>query len=259
MNNIQFKLLLLAIGLPFFLNAQESNEQLARKAADPTALIWQLQIEDYWKIKSNDGQKNANNLRLRAVIPFNKTKYYPEHLLRITTNWQIQYSGQQNLSNTEIFDLLIPKRYNWGAYSLGPIIQLPTHAPYDETQSILAFGIAVGISINTPKIEKWQLDILIRYLDSFTNDANRISSLKIQPSLTYHINNGYYLETEPEISLDLYKQDNYIPINIRFGRAFSLRSLKINAYIEPEYSLVDSNNKNTQWGLRFGWRFILDK
>ncbi|QZE14319.1 hypothetical protein K4L44_17700 [Halosquirtibacter laminarini] len=253
-----YTIFILCFLLSFSVKAQQDNEELARKATDPTSLIWQLQLEDYWKIRSNQGDRNANDLRIRAVIPFEKSRFYPfEHLLRITTKWQIQYNGHQNLSDTEIFDLIIPRRYKWGAYSLGPIIQLPTYAPDNTAKANFAVGLAVGISFNNPDAKHWQLDILMRYLDSFNTGEDRISIFKLQPSLTYHIRNGYYLETEPVVSYDFYNDSYYIPINLRFGRAFTIQKQKINAYIEPEYGIWDSTNTNPQWGIRFGWRFIL--
>lgn len=50
--------------------SQRTNlDSLARKATDPTSVIWQLQFEDFWIVKFTNTDLTSNRFRIRAVIP----------------------------------------------------------------------------------------------------------------------------------------------------------------------------------------------
>ena len=114
------------------------------------------------------------------------------------------------------------------------------------------------MSINKASWGKWQLDILYEYYHSIAGDSSRdeVEVTYIQPSLTYHLSKGFYMETEPVIQYDFFANAWSIPLDLRFGKVYRNKSLKFNTYIEPEYTFNSINN-GVLFGIRFGYRIIL--
>jgi len=244
------------------MNAQENLDSLSRRATDPTAIMWQLQLEDYWSPKMSKVNYKENVFRYRAVIPLQgKVKNSWDHLIRltITTN---RYSGVPlGLGDIELFDMIIPKRYAWGAWSLGPLMSIPTASDQAYGSGVFSLGLAAGISFNNRKMKRWQIDILFEYLKSLieNSNSNNINLISVQPSITYHLNKGFYIETEPVITYSFKNKSIGVPFNLRFGKVIFIRNKKYNAYIEPETTIYNDSQTYTVIGFRFGFRFLFNK
>lgn len=242
------------------LMGQETNlDSLAREATDPTAVIWQLQLEDFWApVQSEDG-RSFNQFRVRAVIPMTgKVPGRWDHLLRITTRSQNTDQASLGIGDTEIFDLIIPKRFAWGALGIGPLLSLPTATNNRYGSGKFAVGLASGIAFNNPKMGNWQVDLLLQYLVSIAGDSEReeVRSFAFQPSITYHFKKGFYLETEPVLSYSFTRKHLVIPVNLRFGKVLTIGTHRYNIYIEPETTAYTDQDLYTVFGCRFGFRFL---
>lgn len=237
----------------------ESQRTTARRVLDISSLIWQLQLEDYLIPESYDAAGFANTFRLRGTVPFARSHHLVfAHLLRVTVELKTEPGGPTGLSDTEILDLLIPRRYKWGVWGFGPLLSIPT-ATTDETGSgKLSIGPTAVVSLNRQNGRHWQFDLLVRYEVSVAGDSalSEVSELKMDPSLKYHLRDGWYLETPPTWVFDFEKETVTIPVNLRFGRVFRIGRLRYNAYLEPQVTLVDTSDSGPKWGIRLGWRFI---
>lgn len=162
------------------------------------------------------------------------------------------------IGDTKIFDLIIPSRYNWGTWALGPLLSIPTATENTYGSGKWAVGGAFGLSLNNEKMGKWQADILLEYLHSIAGKKTRndINEIELQPSITYHLNRGYYIETEPVFQYNIENNLWDIPINLRFGKVLAINEHKYNVYIEPETTLYSNKSDYMSFGIRFGFRFL---
>jgi len=85
-------------------NPQTLN-QLSRELTDPTALIWQIQFEDYFKaVNYEDGL--ANNLRLKVVIPIRPEEGLGQQI-RLNQTLETK-NGVTGFGDFQFFDIFIP-------------------------------------------------------------------------------------------------------------------------------------------------------
>lgn len=260
LNRENFLLLWFGLMLMGVLHSQEKSlDSLARTATDPTATIWQLQLEDFWNPVFSQDDFSSNQFRVRAVIPLaGKNPGSWDHLLRITTRTRNTNQASFGLGDTQIFDLLIPRRYEWGALGVGPLVSIPTATERAYGSGKLSLGMAMGLSFNNPGMGPWQMDFLVEYLSSISGDSSReaVSEFSFQPSITYHLNNGFYIETEPVVQYSFQTSQLIIPANLRFGKVFRIGEHRYNTYIEPETTLYSDQDIALVLGVRFGFRFL---
>lgn len=239
---------------------QESNTQaqslkaLSRELTDPTALIWQIQFEDYLRINNYEGGV-GNTFRTRIVIPIRPPNGIGQQI-RLNQNLELR-NGVWGWGDFQIFDILIPSRKAWGAWGIGPLINIPT-ASHGLGSGQLSLGFAAAVSINKDTWGPWQLDVLFEYYKSIAGDPNRpeVQQAYIQPSLTYHLSKGFYFETEPVLTFDIEGGFWIVPLDLRLGKVFKGSKFKYNTYIEPEYTW-SGNQSGTKFGVRFGYRIII--
>jgi len=232
----------------------KSITQLSRELTDPTQFLWQIQFEDYFEAL-NYYEGVGNTFRLRIVMPFQPAKGIGQQI-RIDQTIETK-KGITGLGDLQIFDIFIPSRKSWGAWGIGPLINLPT-GNHELGTGKVSLGMAAAVSVDKSSWGHWQLDVLYEYYHSIAGDPSRndVEITYIQPSLTYHLSNGFYLETEPVIQYDFYANAWSLPIDLRFGKVYRTKSLKFNTYIEPEYTF-NSKKEGVQFGIRFGYRIVL--
>ncbi|MBB6463743.1 hypothetical protein [Flammeovirga kamogawensis] len=257
---IRILLFLLFLSFSNQLIAQNSElDSLSRKATDPTAIMWQLQLEDFWEPLTSTDDFSKNQFRVRIVLPLSgKNKGSWDHLIRVTFKGLNTTQNTFGLGDTEVFDMIIPKRYSWGAWSLGPLAYLPTATNSNFGSGKFSLGLAAGLSFNNPSMGRWQVDFLLEYLHSVAGDMNKsdANQVQLQPSITYHLNQGFYLETEPVFAYSFEHSSVTLPINLRFGKVWIINGQKYNTYIEPETTMYSQESTYTIAGFRFGLRFL---
>jgi len=121
-------------GIFLVLPAYAQDSDAETKALDSTATQWSFQLAyqimpDYHDdILSSGSPRPAgatDYIQLRAMMPlvFEKFTILPRVTLRHYENAQ----GQSGIGNTEIFGLIVPKKWDWGTgrMGIGPLITLP--------------------------------------------------------------------------------------------------------------------------------------
>ena len=107
-------------------NADEPPEQDdVSKALDSTATQWSFQFAYQatdWKDDIVNGEPRRpghdNFVQLRVVAPFVFEKFtlLPRLTLR---HYENEQTGKSGLGNTELFGLIIPKKWDWGTGRMG--------------------------------------------------------------------------------------------------------------------------------------------
>jgi hypothetical protein len=227
--------------------AQESDAET--KALDSTATQWSFQLAyqvmpDYFDDILDNGQQRPAGptdyiqLRIVAPLPFEKFTILPRVTLRHYENAQ----GQSGIGNTEIFGLIIPKKWDWGTgrMGIGPLITLP--GDEDVARDEWGYGFAAAY-VNSKG--KWFYGILMTQswrsidpvaLPAGTSDTN---PLGIAPIINYRLGGGWYVSNGDQIiQYDWDSREFKIPLGIRIGRVLVKEKGSWNYYFEYQTTVV---------------------
>ncbi len=196
------------------------------KALDSTATQWSFQLAyqtmpDYHDdILSSGAQRPAgatDYLQLRIMMPlaFEKFTILPRITLRHYENSQ----GESGFGNTEIFGLIIPKKWDWGTgrMGIGPLITTP--GDKEVAKDEWGYGFAAAWVNGKGKwfygallTQSWQsIDPVA--LPAGSSDTN---PLGIAPIVNYRLGNGWYVGNgDMTIQYDWDSKKWKVPIGVR--------------------------------------------
>jgi len=233
----------LAVAAPIVL--ADDTEELARKAADPTASLMSLNLR-YTRIPSFHGMDgSAGSSQFQAVIPFRA--WNTSNILRATVNYTNSGPAPDGLSDVTIFNLLVFDK-PWGRWGAGPVAQLLPGR--DGDSDTFAIGPAVGfVTTSGP----WTYGLFNQNL--FADDIG-ISSL--QPVLAYQMGNGWALAAgDAQWTYD-WERSTFVnlPIGAQLSRVMNVGGQSIKWSINPEYNLRDLDGM-PEWSVRFGLSLLV--
>ena len=227
--------------------AQEVDAET--KALDSTSTQWSFQLAyqtmpDYYDDILDSGEQRPAGatdylqLRIVAPLPFETFTILPRITLRHYENAQ----GQSGIGNTEIFGLIIPKKWDWGTgrMGIGPLVTLPGNK--DVAKDEWGYGFAAAY-VNSKG--KWFYGILMTQswrsidpnaLPAGSSDTNPIG---FAPLVTYRLGSGWYISNgDMVIQYDWDSSEWKVPIGVRFGRVLVKEKSAWNYYFEYQTSVV---------------------
>src|ERR1700749_1772999 len=157
--------------------ANQSEENLAAKVADPTASITTITLQNKFSPSLWGIDDRQNEVDLQLAVPFNL--FGKTNILRATVpHLSSTPAGNRGLGDVSLFDIFIfPKK--WGTPVVGVVADFGVNkGPGVDT---LAVGPAVGLVF---KKEKWVYGVFNQNLFS----ADDIATTQIQPILAYTFN-----------------------------------------------------------------------
>ncbi len=228
-------------------HAQESDAET--KALDSTATQWSFQLAyqampDYHDDILDNGQPRPAGmtdyvqLRVLAPLPFEKFTILPRVTLRHYENPQ----GQSGIGNTEVFALIIPKKWDWGTgrVGIGPLVTLP--GDEDVAKDEWGYGFA-AVYVNAKGnwfygallTQSWR-SIDPQALPAGTSDTN---PLGIAPIINYRLGGGWYVSNGDQIiQYDWDSKKVKIPLGLRVGKVSVKEKGTWNYYFEYQTSAV---------------------
>jgi hypothetical protein len=236
-------LLQLTVGLA----AEQDAES---KALDSTATQWSFQfayqaMPDYHNDTLSNGQMRPSGaddyVQLRIVAPFVFNSF--TLLPRLTIRHYENPNGDSGFGNTELFGLIVPKKWDWGTgrVGIGPLVT----APGDEkvAKDEWGYGLAAAY-VNTKGkwfygllfTQSWQSTVPTDLRPPNSSDTN---PLGIAPFLNYRLGGGWYAGNgDMVIRYDWDKNEIYVPIGIRVGKILQRPKGSWNFYTEYQTSLI---------------------
>ena len=228
-----------------FVYAQDTGAET--KALDSTATQWSFQLAyqtmpDYHDdILSSGAQRQpgaTDYIQLRAVMPltFEKFTILPRVTLRHYENSQ----GESGIGNTEIFGLIIPKKWDWGTgrMGIGPLVTLPGNEKVAKDEWGYGFAAAAVNSkgnwfYGALLTQTWQsIDPVA--LPAGSSDTN---PLGIAPIVNYLLGGGWYVSNgDMIIQYDWDSKEWKIPIGFRIGKVLVKEKGTWNYYFEYQTS-----------------------
>jgi hypothetical protein len=237
-----------------FAYSQDSDAET--KALDSTATQWSFQLAyqvmpDYHDDTLSSGSQRPAGMtdflqvRIMAPLPYENFTILPRITLRHYENSQ----GESGIGNTEIFGIIIPKKWDWGTgrFGIGPLITLPG----DEKVAKDEWGYGFASALVNAK-GNWFYGILLtqswRSIDPVALPAgvSDTNPLGIAPIINYRLGNGWYIGNgDMTIQYDWDSQEWKIPIGVRIGKVVLKDKGSWNYYFEYQTSAVYKNWPST--------------
>ena len=230
--------------------AQPSNDELAAKATDPTASLMSFQLNDWYTARLHGGDGSANQIVLRAAIPF--TLLDTNHILRLTQPYATSSpNGATGLVDTGIFDL-VTFNQAWGRWGVGISGTLPTGANGLSTDKWTA-GPALGFVDSSAKVYNWGL--FAQSFFSFAGDRNapEVRLINLQPILGYQLGEGRSISLGNSALVYDFAKSRWssLMLSANYGQVVGFWGHKWRPNLEAGY---DFNNDfgNQRWVVRAG-------
>lgn len=185
--------------------------------------------------------KPLGNWLMRASLPFNRTP----------TGINTTESG---LGDFDVFFAYLFDTGNSGrSFGVGPQIVLPT-ATEDATGSgKYQAGLAAVYFDATSAVFQW--GGLLTYRTDVGGDSDRadVSVFAAQPFYFIQMGGGYYLRGAPIWAFDLENDTYNIPIGLGLGRVFKAGDTIVNAFAEPQFTILHKGDGQPQFQLFVGF------
>lgn len=236
---------------PVLVGAEEESgggQDRESMAMDSTATQWSFQFAYQWMPSYHDdtmdngltrpaGADNYAQLRIMAPVPLEGVTILP----RLTVRHYENSLGESGLGNTELFGLIVPSAWDWGAgrVGIGPLVTFPGDDKVARDE--WGYGLAAA-AVNTSG--KWFYGLLFtqswRSIDPANLPPGRSDTnpLGIAPFLAYRFGEGWYAQTADLVAQ--YDWDSgkfYVPIGLRVGKVIVQETGSWNLYGEYRTSL----------------------
>jgi hypothetical protein len=202
-------------------------------------------MPDYHDDELDDGSTrpagNDDFLQVRIVAPFAFEKF--TILPRLTFRHYENAQGESGIGNTELFGLIIPKKWDWGTgrFGIGPLITAPGSKKVSKDE--WGYGLATAIVNGSGKwfyglllTQSWQAIDPNQQLPPGKTDTN---PLGIAIFANYKLPNSWYVSNgDMIIQYDWDSSEFYVPIAIRLGKILIGETSSWNIYGEYRTSLV---------------------
>jgi hypothetical protein len=244
---------ILAAALPAY--AQQSDDELAAKATDPTASLMSFQLNDWYTARVHGSDDSANQVVLRAAIPFALAG--TNHIFRVTQGYATSTpGGATGLVDTGIFDLVVFNQ-SWGRWGVGVAGTLPTGASGLSTDKWTA-GPALGFVNSAAKVTNWGLFAQTFFSFAGNDSAPDVRLINLQPILGYQLGEGRSISLgNSALVYDIEKSRwSSLMLSANYGQVVGFWGHKWRPNVEAGY---DFNNDfgNQRWVLRAGITLLL--
>lgn len=245
--------------------AQEQSRE--SMAVDATATQWSYQFayEGFFDYKTDEiaegvtrPEGNKGFLQFRMVAPLPKSKKMPLTLLPRLTLRAVQNSaGDYGFGSSDIFVLGILNEWATGRWGIGPQINFPAA---DKKFGSTKWGLGLaGGATQRAMSDKIFLGLLLQQVwRENSMGETKAAPLGINPIFVYQLGQGWYIGNG-DFVMQYNWQDGswFVPLHVRFGKAFIDDTKTFNAYIEWGTSMVYTDWKgpvasqavriNVQW------------
>ena len=248
------------------------DESLAEKVNDPTGRLTQFKVQDIYTPAEYGTNAQPNTLQIRPVFVVRPQLFTPlEQLIRptiqvVTIPRNKGASTTTALDDFQLLDLFLmpwpnPKetRFQWG---MGPYFVFPTSTSQFTGKGAWQIGPAWAFSYRG--IPRLQIAGLFQQGTSFAYTSSHsvpVSSLQIQPILSYQLGRGWYLKSSDATWKINYrhKTSTEMPLSAGLGRVWKFGDgYAIDTSISGEWMVYRQFSSQTQqFTLRFGVSLLL--
>jgi hypothetical protein len=253
-------------------SANLSDEGLAVKEYDPTADLTQFKVQDIYMPAEYGTNAQLNTLQIRPLLAVRPQIFTPlEQLIRptvqvVTVPRNKGATTVTALDDFQLLDLFVmpwpneqETRFRWG---VGPTWVFPTSTSQYTGHGAWQVGPAWAFSYKG--IPRLSISGLFQQTTSFAYSSSHsvpVSSLQIQPMLSYQLGGGWYLKSSDSTwTINWrHKTSTQIPLSSGFGKVWKFDSgLAIDTSFSGEWMVYRQfATQAEQFGLRFQVNILL--
>jgi hypothetical protein len=252
--------------------AGNDEESLAIKEYDPTAALTQFKIQDIYTPAEYGTNAQPNTLQIRPLLAVRPELFTPlEQLIRpsiqiVTVPRNKGATTTTALDDFQLLDLFVmpwpnakETLFRWG---IGPYFVFPTSTSQFTGHGAWQIGPAGAFGYRG--IPRLQIAGLFQQGTSFAYSSSHsvpVSSLQIQPMLSYQLGRGWYLKSSDSTWTINYrhKTSTEIPLSAGFGKVWKFsEGYAIDTSFSAEWMVYRQFDPQAeQFGLRFQMNLLL--
>lgn len=206
---------------------------------------------------------DANSFLLRGAMPVSALG--GDWLVRATLpiNTVPDLTGGSDITALGDFNIFAAYMIDTGrpalSFAIGPALTAPT-ATEDETgRGKWSLGIANVLFNYANPAFQWGYLLTWQASVAGEDDRANVNAGAFQPFLIRQLGDGWYLRSTAIWNYDFETDDYNIPLGFGAGRAIKTERAIVNAFIEPQVSIVSEGPGQAEWGVFAGVNFQFPK
>ncbi len=255
-------------------SASDEEESLAERENDPTASLTQFKIQDIYTPAEYGTNAQPNTLQIRPLLAVRPQLFTPlEQLIRpsiqvVTVPRNKGATTTTALDDFQLLDLFVipwpnekETRFRWG---IGPYFVFPTSTSQFTGKGAWQMGPAAAFGYRG--IPRLQIAGLFQQGTSFAYTSSHsvpVSSLQIQPILSYQLGRGWYLKSSDSTwTINWrHKTSTDMPLSAGLGKVWKFgEGYAIDTSFSGEWMAYRQFDAQTeQFALRFQINVLLPK
>ena len=252
--------------------AGNDDESLATNEYDPTASLTQFKIQDIYTPAEYGTNAQPNTLQIRPLLAVRPQLFTPlEQLIRpsiqiVTVPRNKGATTTTALDDFQLLDLFVMPWPNAKAtsfrWAIGPYFVFPTSTSQFTGKGAWQMGPAGAFGYRG--IPRLQIAGLFQQATSFAYTSSHsvpVSSLQIQPMLSYQLGRGWYLKSSDATWTINYrhKTSTEMPLSAGFGKVWKFgEGYAIDTSVSGEWMVYRQFDPRTeQFTLRFQINLLL--
>lgn len=252
--------------------AGNDEESLAIKEYDPTASLTQFKIQDIYTPAEYGTNAQPNTLQIRPLLAVRPQLFTPlEQLIRpsiqiVTVPRNKGATTTTALDDFQLLDLFVmpwpnvkETSFRWG---IGPYFVFPTSTSQFTGHGAWQMGPAGAFGYRG--IPRLQIAGLFQQATSFAYSSSHsvpVSSLQIQPMLSYQLGRGWYLKSSDSTwTINWrHKTSTEMPLSAGFGKVWKFgEGYAVDTSFSAEWMVYRQfDSQAEQFGLRFQMNLLL--
>jgi hypothetical protein len=252
--------------------AGNDDESLAIKEYDPTANLTQFKVQDIYTPAEYGTNAQPNTLQFRPLLAVRPQLFTPlEQLIRpsiqiVTVPRNKGATTTTALDDFQLLDLFVmpwpnakETSFRWG---VGPYFVFPTSTSQFTGKGAWQMGPAWAFGFRG--IPRLQIAGLFQQATSFAYSSSHsipVSSLQIQPMLSYQLGRGWYLKSSDSTWTINFRHNTSteIPLSAGFGKVWKFGDgYAIDTSFSAEWMVYRQFDPQAeQFGLRFQMNLLL--
>lgn len=238
--------------------AQEGGADAAAQANNPLANTTSLNLQNQFTGRLSRIDEPANSVLLRAAQPFPlfgstviARGTLPINTFPETGGGHVSGLGDLNVFAAYLIDVGSPGV----SFGLGPQVTAPTATDDALGSGKWSAGLANVLFDASSKV--LQYGYLLTWQASFAGDGDRrdVNIGAFQPFVFYQLGGGTYLRSSGVMTYDFETDAYALPVGFGIGQVIRLESGVLNAFVEPQYSVVRNGAGQPEWGIFAGVNF----
>jgi hypothetical protein len=217
--------------------AESSTPNLVKQANAPISSILQLRLQDDFAptYEGRDGEGNIFTLAVTMPLPKYRLLPFPQLSLLTVPAAVSPPDAPTDFGDVRFVDIAVFRPGESFLWGVGPTLVFPTAGDDRAGQGKWQAGPVLVAAFSPPR---WMAGFIARNPISFAGDDDRpdVNVLLLQPFVTYQLQNGWFLRSQPQMIFNWESDEQMIPLSLGVGRYVQVGRQRINVFVEPYWN-----------------------